>query len=193
MPRKKGFVANTVKGKRRGSKWPQAVKTACLCDMLIEPNLHRIAHNRGVPESTLRGWYNREMGKMSAAQRESLWEQARRAKMQEIAHRAAAGAARGVEMINSRLELAETEAKRAVEIEDMLLAAKSGGEDAPLLHPAAAERLEEELKTRKERGVGDYPLANFTRTLVQVGEKAARVEGEDEAARGLDVTIQVVE
>ena len=44
---------NTVKGTRRGSKWPEAVKTACMCDLLTDNNLSVVARRHGVPESTL--------------------------------------------------------------------------------------------------------------------------------------------
>ena len=47
---------NTVKGTRRGSKWPEAVKTACMCDLLTDNNLSVVARRHGVPESTLRTW-----------------------------------------------------------------------------------------------------------------------------------------
>ena len=43
---------NTVKGTRRGSKWPEAVKTACMCDLLTDNNLSVVARRHGVPEST---------------------------------------------------------------------------------------------------------------------------------------------
>ena len=177
-------MADTVKGHRRGSKYPEAVKTACLCDMLVEPNLHRIAKRRGVPESTLRGWYNRELGKMSAEERSALWGEARRAAMREVAHEAAGGARLGVKMIGRRLEAGDRAAKRAEEIVAALL--------DPDVDADEKDRLRKELEVRPP--IGDYPLANFTRTLVSVGGTAAGAAGVDElAGGGLSVRIEVIE
>ena len=54
--KKRIYRDNTVKGKRRGSKWPAEIKTAALCDLLVNNNLSQVAARYGVPESTLRTW-----------------------------------------------------------------------------------------------------------------------------------------
>ena len=34
---------NTVKGSRRGKKWPEEIKTAAMCDLLLSNNLSEVA------------------------------------------------------------------------------------------------------------------------------------------------------
>lgn len=178
----KKFVPNTVKGKRRGSKWPPAVRTACLCEMLIEPNLHLVAKRNGVPESTLRGWWNETM-RQSGEERARLWGEAQRAAMTEVAYRAANGAKLSVAMIGQRLVDGNAGAKRAKEIRALLAedpereeadALRGELESLPLLH--------------------DYPLANFTRVLMSAAGAAHEASGQSaNDGGGFSVEIRVVD
>lgn len=54
--KKRVYRKNTVPGRQRGKKYPEAVKTAALCELLGNSNLSDVAKKYGVPESTLRGW-----------------------------------------------------------------------------------------------------------------------------------------
>ena len=74
---------NTVKGTRRGSKWPEAVKTACMCDLLTDNNLSVVARRHGVPESTLRTW-ERQARRKTPGEQKSLFEAAREQELREL-------------------------------------------------------------------------------------------------------------
>ena len=80
---------NTVKGTRRGSKWPEAVKTACMCDLLTDNNLSVVARRHGVPESTLRTW-ERQARRKTPGEQKSLFEAAREQELRELNRKASA-------------------------------------------------------------------------------------------------------
>ena len=50
------YRKNSVKGQQRGKKYSEAVRTACMCDLLVMDNLSDVAKKHGVRESTLRSW-----------------------------------------------------------------------------------------------------------------------------------------
>ena len=95
--KKRKYRKNTVEGSRKGSKWPEEVKTAALADLLVGNNLCAVARRHGVPESTLRSWLNAAR-KKKPGQTESLFDAARRDALRALNHNAAAGwrAARGM-------------------------------------------------------------------------------------------------
>lgn len=154
------FIRNTVPGTRRGSKWPEDEKMAILSEMLVTNNLHAIAQKHGVPESTLRGWWNKFKNEGVAKQADVLAEAQRKA-ADAIAYNAAAGARRAVEMINLRLERADRNAERCEEIDRQLLE----GLDEDAVNRLTAEKL-------LRPPMGDYPLANFARVTMSVRDKA---------------------
>lgn len=176
------FVRNTIAGKRRGSKHPPEVKMACLSEMLVKNNLHAIAQKHGVPESTLRTWWNEFRNQGVAGQAEVLADAQRQA-ANAIAYDAAAGARLAVEMMNLRLERADRNAERAEEI------------DAALLAEELDEETEARLKREKELRppMGDYPLANFARVAMSVREKALQGSTQLEDDGDFAVEIRVVD
>ena len=100
---------NTVKGTRRGGRYPEQVKTEALADMLICRNLSEVARRHGVPESTLRSW-KRELDKNGER---DAFERARMDALREINYRAVRGAVLSTAYLEHRLEhAAETEALR---------------------------------------------------------------------------------
>ena len=166
------FVKNTVSGKRRGSKWPPQVQVACLSEMVIKNNLHAIAQKHGVPESTLRGWWNKLLAQGVAQQAEVVRE-AQKEAVREIAFDATMAAKRNMGLIATRLEQAERNEARCEEIDGALL---EGVEDEE-----TAKRMQLEKMLRPP--MGDYPLANYARVLMMVQEKAT-APTEDKAGGG---------
>lgn len=173
-----GFVKNTVAGSRRGSKWPQQVKTACLCDLLAEPNIHRVAEKHGVPESTIRSWL-KSLDAMSAAQRSALWNTARASAMERVAGTAAAGAQLSVEMIGRRLTEGDRNARRTEAINARLLEG-----------PPTDEAVKLELEKKLNPPIGDYPLANFTRALMTVSVRATAALAQEEEGGPVEVVME---
>ena len=76
VAKKRRYVDNTVKGTRRGSRWPEETKTGAMCDLLVGNNLSAVARKYGVPESTLRTWMS-AAHKLDAGGRKSLFDQER--------------------------------------------------------------------------------------------------------------------
>lgn len=101
---------NTVKGTRRGSKWPEAVKTACMCDLLTDNNLSVVARRHGVPESTLRTW-ERQARRKTPGEQKSLFEAAREQELRELNRKASAAANNSVDYVRRRLERNDRDAE----------------------------------------------------------------------------------
>lgn len=97
------YRKNSVKGQQRGKKYSEAVRTACMCDLLVMDNLSDVAKKHGVPESTLRTW-KAKAEKLGPEGEKSLWAQARDEQVKQIALKAAQGARLGTELIVHRLE-----------------------------------------------------------------------------------------
>lgn len=173
---KRHFRKNSVKGTRRGSRYPEEVKTAALADMLVCRNLSEVARKYRVPESTLRTWRS----KLGKQEEKDLFEKARMEALKEISARAAKSAALSVEYMQRRLEHAiETE-----ELRERLLTGE-GIDDMEL--------RQEELLRRRAMDDGD--AANMGRTLMGILEKSREMlqdggAGEDED--DLKVSIEVV-
>lgn len=168
----KRFVKNTVKGTRRGSKWPPETKTACMVEMLVRDNLHEVAQRHGVPESTLRTWY-KEAQRKTEEEKSGLWGQAMADIVKGIAYDATAGARLTADMINRRLHIGAANAQRNEEIRQLIITGLSGGE----IGPEEVTKLEKEMQYRRE--VGDYAMANYMRALMAVSSKAREVQGEN--------------
>ena len=45
------YRKNSVKGQQRGKKYSEAVRTACMCDLLVMDNLSDVAKKHGVPKA----------------------------------------------------------------------------------------------------------------------------------------------
>ena len=97
------YRKNSVPGKQRGKKYSEAVRTACMCDLLVVDNLSDVAKKHGVPESTLRTW-KAKAEKLGPEGEKSLWAQARDEQVKQIVLKAAQGARLGTELIVHRLE-----------------------------------------------------------------------------------------
>ena len=94
---------NTVKGTRRGRKWPEDIRTAAMCDLLVHNNLSDVARRYNVPESTLRSWMN-QANRKTDREKKSLFEQARETELRALARKASAAANCSVEYMRRRLE-----------------------------------------------------------------------------------------
>lgn len=167
---------NTVKGTRRGGRYPEQVKTAALADMLICRNLSEVARRHGVPESTLRSW-QRALDKNGER---DAFERARMDALREINYRAVRGAVLSTAYLEHRLEhAAETEALR----------------DQMLREPDALRREKMETDLRRRRGMDDGDAARTAGTLMAVLEKSRemlREESESGEEEDLSVSIEVV-
>ena len=114
------YRKNSVPGKQRGKKYSEAVRTACMCDLLVVDNLSDVAKKHGVPESTLRTW-KAKAEKLGPEGEKSLWAQARDEQVKQIALKAAQGARLGTELIVHRLEAGQRNMQRCDEIDRILL------------------------------------------------------------------------
>lgn len=176
---------NTVKGTRRGSKWPERIKTAAMADLLVNSNRSDVARRYGVPESTLRTWETAAR-KKSPDQQKSLFDQERERQLRELNHDAAASARASVAYIRRRLEASAENEIITAQIRQKLdqAAGVTIGPEGVELGPA--EELEENERlgliqaADRHRPLGDYPLANYLRALMTVQGRAAEMLGEDE-------------
>lgn len=110
MEKKRRFCRNQTQGSRRGQKWPESIRTAAMCDLLVSNNICAVARKYGVPESTLRTWMTRAE-RMDGNGRTSLFAQARQNELRKLNHLAAQGAAASVEYIRRRLEVNDRDAE----------------------------------------------------------------------------------
>ena len=133
------YRKNSVPGKQRGKKYSEAVRTACMCDLLVVDNLSDVAKKHGVPESTLRTW-KAKAEKLGPEGEKSLWAQARDEQVKQIALKAAQGARLGTALIVHRLEAGQRNMQRCDEIDRILLGSEKseglvlwggGGRTAP--------------------------------------------------------------
>ena len=183
------YRKNSVKGQQRGKKYSEAVRTACMCDLLVVDNLSDVAKKHGVPESTLRTW-KAKAEKLGPEGEKSLWAQARDEQVKQIALKAAQGARLGTELIVHRLEAGQRNMQRCDEIDRILLGSEKS-EGLVLLGDTAVdeqrqrtklgreleERLRDERQQRDRIIPGDFALANMTRTLTSVSAKGAGEQG----------------
>lgn len=176
---------NTVKGTRRGSKWPERIKTAAMADLLVNSNRSEVARRYGVPESTLRTWETAAR-KKSPDQQKSIFDRERERQLRELNHDAAAGARLSVAYIRRRLEESAANEVIAAQIRQKLdqAAGITIGPDGVELGPAEGMEEKERLAliqaADRYRTLGEYPLANYLRALMTVQGRAAEMLGEDE-------------
>lgn len=185
---------NTVKGTRRGKKWPEDVRCAAMCDLLTHNNLSDVARRYNVPESTLRSWL-RQAEKKKPGERKSLFEQARENELRALARKASAAANCSVEYIRRRLESTMNDAEIYVYCKQRLdeldgLVSYNGPEDPDCTAMGPVREIEPEKPGEREllaqlmdrhRPISDFGAANFTRTLVSVTDRAAQMLGDDGA------------
>ena len=100
------YCKNTVKGSRRGQKYPPKVRAEVLMAMLSSGSICAVARRYGVPESTIRSWLAEEAGRSDAFAKE------RQAAAREIAIRASLGARAQVSYLQSRVD----ESQRAAQV-----------------------------------------------------------------------------
>ena len=103
---KRAYCKNTVKGTRRGRKYPPKVRAEVLMAMLSSGSICAVARRYGVPESTIRSWMAEEAGRSDAFAKE------RQAAAREIAIRASLGARAQVSYLQSRVD----ESQRAAQV-----------------------------------------------------------------------------
>ena len=184
------YRKNSVKGQQRGKKYSEAVRTACMCDLLVMDNRSDVAQKHGVPESTLRTG-KAKAEKLGPEGEKSLWAQARDEQVKQIALKAAQGARLGTELIVHRLEAGQRNMQRCDEIDRILLGSeKSEGlvlwgdtaVDEQRQRTKLDRELEERLRDQRDRIIpGDFALANMTRTLTSVSAKGAGEQGAAQA------------
>lgn len=107
---KRAYCKNTVKGTRRGQKYPPKVRAEVLMAMLSSGSICAVARRYGVPESTIRSWMAEEAGRSDAFAKE------RQAAAREIAIRASLGARAQVSYLQSRVD----ESQRAAQVQAKL-------------------------------------------------------------------------
>ena len=182
--KKRKYRDNTVKGKRRGSKWPAEIKTAALCDLLVNNNRSRVAARYGIPESTLRTWET-EARKKGASEKRDLFAEAREARLREVNHLAAAGARASVSYIHRRLELSARDAEIQEAITRRMDQADGVAVEGGEVQVNAPQNLDQAEKDRiaamagRHKPMGDFAAANYLRALVSVTDRAAKMLGED--------------
>ena len=195
---KRKYCRNTVSGSRKGSKWPEEVKTAAICDMLTSNNICAVARRHGVPESTLRTWLTAAR-KKSADEKKSLFDAAREAELRALNHNAAAAARNSVEFIRRRLEANEADAaiyagaKARLDEADGIGTGEAGqgraltvGESPAPMSTQEREQLVAAMGRHKP--MGDFAAANYLRALTSVAGKSAQLLGEEKTE---DKTIRI--
>lgn len=204
---KRIYRKNTVKGSRKGQKWPEQTRTAALCDLLVGNNICAVARRYGVPESTLRSW-------MTAARKagpdgeKSLFEQARAEQLRAVGHLAAAGARASVEYMQRRLEINARDvtiyeqAQRLLDEADGIGTADredhpqsagrvsgEAGDDGALMDAGAAAEMEEGRRKQlmevleRHRPMNDHAAANYLRTLTGTVGRAADILKAEQAGK----------
>lgn len=175
--KKRARRPNSVKGKRRGGRYPEEVKTAALADLLVCRNLSDVARRYGVPESTLRSWQKA----LVKGGEKDVFEKARLAALTEISVKAARGAALSAEYLQRRLE----HAARTEELRDELADVQ--------------DRLELEVKQKQlnlRRSMDDGDAARVSGVLMGMLEKSQEMlQAENQTSENeneLKVAIEVV-
>ena len=195
---------NTVKGTRRGKKWPAEVKIAAMCDLLICNNLSEVARRYNVPESTLRTWEAQARRKKPGEQK-SLFEQARENELRALARRASAAANNSVEYMRRRLEANAGDAevvawckRRLDELDGMIV--YDGPEDPECSEMGPQREIEPEQPGERERlqqlmerhkPMSDFSAARFASTLVTVVDKAGQMSGDGDGDAGATLRIEM--
>lgn len=196
---------NTVKGTRRGKKWPEDVRTAVMCDLLVHNNLTDVARRYNVPESTLRSWL-RAAERKSPGEQKTMFEQARENALRAVAHKASAAAQNSVEYIRRRLERNATDAEiyeacrqRLDELDELVVyqgpeepGCEALGLVLEIMPEQPGEREQLERLMERHRPMSDFGAANFARTLMSTTGKARELLGGDEAEDADVLRIEIV-
>ena len=208
--KKRVYRKNKTKGSRPGKKWPEEVRTAAMCDLLVSNNICEVARKYGVPESTLRTWMTAAK-KKSPAEKRDLFAEERQRQLRALGHMAAAGARNTVQYIVGRLDENHREAaiyyglKARLDEDDRLMVLEQTGEDVGTVevlddtgtalvvldangNPTGQRaRLTEEARGRlmqqmdRHRPMSDFAATNYLRTLTSVAAKAAEMTGDNES------------
>lgn len=193
---------NTVKGTRRGSKWPEAVKTACMCDLLTDNNLSVVARRHGVPESTLRTW-ERQARRKTPEEQKSLFEAAREQELRELNRKASAAANNSVDYVRRRLERNDRDAeiyewalRRLNELDGVIPYEGPDDAECEALGPVRTVRPEkpgerERMQALMERNrpMSDFAAASYMRGLVSVTERVSKMLGDGAEDSGIVVVL----
>ena len=194
--KKRVYRKNTVKGTRKGKKWPEEVRTAAMCDLMVGNNICAVARKHGVPESTLRCWM-KEAEKMEPGEKKSLFVQERERQIRALGHLAARGARASVSYICSRLEendrdaaiyhglkrrldhdegiKTEEELEQERRVRDMVVHGAPGTVDEPLTQE---QREQIAAQMARHRPMSDFAAANYLRALTSVAARAAEMTGD---------------
>lgn len=194
----KRYRDNSVPGSRRGSKWPEEVKTGAMCDLLVSNNLSAVARKYGVPESTLRTW-QAAARKLGPGDRKSLFDAERERQLRALQHQAAAGARVSAEFIARRLALSDRDAAASEAITARLdtLDGLAFGTDGSMVQLPVASAKEEKEKLigaqRRHRPINDFAAANYLRALTAIADKAGAMLGDAEPGAGeLEIKIELI-
>ena len=191
------YCKNTVKGTRRGQKYPPKVRAEVLMAMLSSGSICAVARRYGVPESTIRSWLAEE------AKRGDVWAEERKAAAREIALRASLGTRAQVTYLQGRVEEAGRAAQSTKKLhgrldedarardfaigtllkgdteeladatETGLVVYSSPGSYDRELDDGQREALNDQLERYEGRTMSDKDAANMAHVLMTVAEKAA--------------------
>lgn len=204
---KRRYHDNSVKGTRRGSKWPEETKTGAMCELLVSNNLTAVARKYGVPESTLRTWMA-ETRKLGPGERRSLFDAERERQLRALQHRAAAGARLSVEYIGRRLEVGarDAEASEAIKARlDAIDGVSFAGEELTVAcipdeaKDEAMRRQEQAMRDKlgaaglRHRPMSDFAAANYARALAAITGRAGELLGEDQEETAPAVEVRMDE
>lgn len=174
------YKNNTVKGTRRGQKWPESVRVACMAALLFENNLSAVAARYGVPESTLRTWQTKAR-QMQDEEKQSIFDKARSDAVRKVAVQAAQSTVLAEELLHRKLERGLSNDERLQDIVSRLeaLGPPSDAEDPQ----TELERKQLQHKLQYTPPMGDFAATNILRALSSVSANAAKqgVVGTQEA------------
>ena len=158
------YCKNTVKGTRRGQKYPPKVRAEVLMAMLSSGSICAVARRYGVPESTIRSWMAEEAGRSDAFAKERQVRAKLHRKLDEDTR--ARCFAVGTLLKSDAEELAD-----ATET-GLVLYAAEGSYDRQL-DSEERKLLDAQLERYGERVMSDKNAAAMATVLMTVAEKAA--------------------
>ena len=152
------YKNNTVKGTRRGQKWPESVRVACMAALLFENNLSAVAARYGVPESTLRTWQTKAR-QMQDEEKQSIFDKARSDAVRKVAVQAAQSTVLAEELLHRKLERGLSNDEKMQDIVSRLeaLGPSSDAEDPK----TELERKQLQHTVTVYRGVTPYNAKNI--------------------------------
>ena len=176
---KRAYCKNTVKGTRRGRKYPPKVRAEVLMAMLSSGSICAVARRYGVPESTIRSWMAEEAGRSDAfakerqaAARSRVDESQRAAQVQAKLHRKLDEDTRArCFAVGTLLKSDAEELADATETGLVLYAAEDSYDRQ--LDSEERKLLDAQLERYGERVMSDKNAAAMATVLMTVAEKAA--------------------